>query len=172
MCRCERALAVKALQLSQGKMPAEGGLLLEPDAQHAVPCQHGGMGATSRGTCAAKACIWQPGMQMAAWHVHACVGSMAEDNQAALPGCGACTLHTALAGLETKRRACTRCDRVVYSADKARAAPLLTTMPMSTLSLSSTVASSTRFMNWSNPRRVPVTCLFALSRTTHRQRGG
>jgi len=41
----------------------------------------------------------------------------------------------------------------------------LTTMPMSDLVLSSTVLSSTRFMNWSNPRSVPVTCRLALSAT-------
>ena len=41
----------------------------------------------------------------------------------------------------------------------------LTTMPMSDLVLSSTVLSSTRFMNWSNPRSVPVTCRLAFSAT-------
>jgi hypothetical protein len=41
----------------------------------------------------------------------------------------------------------------------------LTTIPMSALSFSSTVASSTRFMNWSKPRSTPVTCRFAFSLT-------
>ena len=41
-------------------------------------------------------------------------------------------------------------------------------MPMSDLVLSSTVLSSTRFMNWSKPRRVPVTCRLALSATARR----
>lgn len=40
--------------------------------------------------------------------------------------------------------------------------PRMTIMPMSTLSFSSTALSSTRFMNWSKPRSVPVTCLLAL----------
>jgi hypothetical protein len=38
-------------------------------------------------------------------------------------------------------------------------------MPMSDFVLSSTVLSSTRFMNWSKPRSVPVTCRLALSAT-------
>ena len=45
----------------------------------------------------------------------------------------------------------------------------LTTMPMSDLVLSSTVLSSTRFMNWSNPRSVPVTCRLAFSATASQQ---
>ena len=44
-------------------------------------------------------------------------------------------------------------------------------MPMSDLVLSSTVLSSTRFMNWSNPRSVPVTCRLALSATAEGDAG-
>jgi len=52
-------------------------------------------------------------------------------------------------------------------AEPARATrpPGLTTIPMSCLALVSTVLSSTRFMNWSKPRRVPVTCRLALRAT-------
>lgn len=38
-------------------------------------------------------------------------------------------------------------------------------MPKSALSFSSTVLSSTMFMNWSKPRSTPVTCRLAFSLT-------
>ena len=47
-------------------------------------------------------------------------------------------------------------------------APRSTTMPRSPLSRSSTVASSTMFMNWSKPRRVPDTTRPALRETEKR----
>lgn len=50
--------------------------------------------------------------------------------------------------------------------------PRMTTMPMSTLRFSSTAASSTRFMNWSKPRSVPVTCRLAFRWTARAGRGG
>jgi hypothetical protein len=44
-----------------------------------------------------------------------------------------------------------------------------TTMPMSAFVLVSTVPSSTRFMNWSNPRSTPMTPLLPFSWTAGAQ---
>ena len=49
------------------------------------------------------------------------------------------------------------------------AASVRTTIPRSTSNLSSWALSRTTFMNWSNPRMVPDTCLLALSFTAHGQ---
>lgn len=72
-----------------------------------------------------------------------------------------------LAAFSDLSRAATSCAHVticpcVASTDFVRT---LTTMPMSCLSFMSTVLSSTQFMNWSNPRSVPVTCRLAFSVT-------
>ena len=45
-------------------------------------------------------------------------------------------------------------------------------MPMSVFAFSSTALSKTMFMNWSNPRITPVTCLFAFSATAAPRKSG
>jgi len=85
-------------------------------------------------------------------------------------GGAATCLSTSVLGLPGQANRCgspSRTHVLVRRMQATAAAPpqQLTTMPRSAFSFSSTVLSSTRFMNWSKPRSTPVTWRFAFSLT-------